>query len=46
LQAATDNTVLPVTQGPQFLLLGPQAQLRDGNFASGQQLGLWGFVHV
>ncbi|PKQ32655.1 MAG: hypothetical protein CVT62_00955 [Actinobacteria bacterium HGW-Actinobacteria-2] len=44
LQAATDLTVLPVSQGPEFLLVGPGYQMANGNFGSGEQLGLWGFT--
>lgn len=43
LQAATDNTVLPVSQGDLPLLVGPGARMAPGNFGSGNQLGLWGF---
>lgn len=42
-QAALDDTVLPVSQTDQSLLLGPGTEMADGNFGSGQQLGLWGF---
>ncbi|HML51333.1 MAG TPA: ABC transporter substrate-binding protein [Propionicimonas sp.] len=42
-QAAVDDTVLPVSQTDQSLLLGPGTAMADGNFGSGQQLGLWGF---
>lgn len=42
-QAAVDDTVLPVSQTNQSLLLGPGVAMSDGNFGSGQQLGLWGF---
>lgn len=44
LQAATDLTVLPVAQGPEFLLVGQGFQMANGNFGSGEQLGLWGFT--
>jgi peptide/nickel transport system substrate-binding protein len=42
-QAATDNTVLPVSQGNGLLLVGRGVKLAAGDFGSGQQLGLWGF---
>lgn len=42
-QAATDNTVLPVSQGDGLLLVGRGVKLAAGDFSSGQQLGLWGF---
>lgn len=42
-QAAADNTVLPVSQGAELLLLGPGVKMAGGSFGSGQQLGLWGF---
>lgn len=42
-QAAVDATVLPISQTDASLLLGPGVQMGDGNFGSGQQLGLWGF---
>jgi peptide/nickel transport system substrate-binding protein len=42
-QAATDNTVLPVSQSNGFLLIGPKVTIGSGAFGSGQQLGLWGF---
>lgn len=41
-QAATDNTVLPVSQGNGVLFLGSGVRMTDGDFGSGQQLGLWG----
>jgi peptide/nickel transport system substrate-binding protein len=44
LQAATDNTVLPVSQSSGLLLIGPGVKLGGGSFGSGQQLGLWGFA--
>lgn len=43
-QAATDNTVLPVSQSAGVLLLGPGVRMGGGNFGSGEQLGLWGFT--
>ena len=45
-QAAVDNTVLPVSQTNESLLIGPKVAMSDGNFGSGQQLGLWGFHRV
>lgn len=42
-QAAADATVLPISQTDASLLLGPGVQMGNGNFGSGQQLGLWGF---
>ncbi len=42
-QAAADNTVLPVSQTQQLLLVGPRVYLRPESYGSGQQLGLWGF---
>lgn len=41
-QAATDVTVLPVSQGPGLLLLGRGVTIAAGGYGTGQQLGLWG----
>ncbi len=41
-QAATDVTVLPVSQGPALLLVGRGAKIAPGGYGTGQQLGLWG----
>ena len=43
-QAATDVTVLPVSQGPGFLLLGKGVRISNNSYGTGQQLGLWGFT--
>lgn len=42
-QAATDVTVLPVSQGPALLLLGKGVKISNGGYGTGQQLGMWGF---
>lgn len=42
-QAATDVTVLPVSQGPGLLLLGRGVKIGGGAYGTGQQLGMWGF---
>jgi peptide/nickel transport system substrate-binding protein len=42
-QAATDVTVLPVSQGPGLLMLGKGVKIANGGYGTGQQLGMWGF---
>jgi peptide/nickel transport system substrate-binding protein len=42
-QAATDVTVLPVSQGPGLLLLGKGVKIGPTAYGTGQQLGVWGF---
>jgi peptide/nickel transport system substrate-binding protein len=42
-QAATDVTVLPVSQGPGLLLVGKGVKIGSNSYGTGQQLGLWGF---
>lgn len=42
-QAAIDVTVLPVSQGPGLLLIGPGVKIGPSSYGTGQQLGLWGF---
>jgi len=44
-QAATDVTVLPVSQGPGLLLLGRGVTIANGGYGTGQQLGMWGLNH-
>lgn len=42
-QSARDRTVLPVSQGSDYLLYGPKVVVRQPAFGPGWQLGLFGF---
>ena len=43
LQAASDLTVLPISQGPESLYLGRTVTIAGDPFGPGYQLGLWSF---
>jgi len=42
--AAQEKTVLPISQGPEYVYLGPHVTATANAFGPGWQLGLWGFT--